>query len=66
MVINEIYTIIVSVLKTTEAIDWPWSAILIPELIWLIVYLFTGLLIQVGLRKGRDEPPTKDEWRGID
>lgn len=63
MVINEIYTIIVSILKVDGYIDWPWSAILFPELVWLVIYLITVVTMLIAVKRAKDEPPTREEWK---
>lgn len=63
MVINELYTLIVSLLKHYGYIDWPWSAILFPELVWLVIYPINIIVILVAVKNAKNEPPTREEWK---
>lgn len=38
MIVTEIYTFVVVILKKVGVLDWSWVAILLPELVWLGVY----------------------------
>lgn len=66
MIVTEIYTFIVAILKADGVIDWPWSAILLPELIWIIVYIVSILFISVALHEAKDmDENDKEMWKDL-
>lgn len=74
MIINEIYTVVVCILKSCGLIDWPWVAILTPEIVWFGVYLFCLVFFAIAIRTAQPfeedhishKYNNKDEWRGLD
>lgn len=74
MIINEIYTVVVCILKSCGLIDWSWASILTPEIVWLSIYIvgaiFFGIAIHTAVPFEEDhithDIKNKDEWRGLD